>query len=314
MKKHIKNVSIFLALILLVSSTSFNPAFAAKNMGNGMQFVSKSLITGEVTQHSLRTIAEANASSANSNMYLSTIGSSSCEPLLPSWYEDPGDEYSPNAIIGGNGDQRTRVTNTKIFPNCAIVHLKTTFSDGEVFEATGWMISADALVTAAHHLYKSDHGGWASSSVITPAKNGTTVPFGTFSIDTMWISNEWMNNADVNWDLGIIRLTEAPDVGAFGFAVRSDSQLINKTVRVTGYPLEKTGTENDTQWTHSGSVGSVSTYRVFYAVDTTGGNSGSPVYDSGNYAVAVHTTAYDSNYNGGTRITQAHYDFMVTFR
>lgn len=80
------------------------------------------------------------------------------------------------------------------------------------------------------------------------------------------------------------------------------------TLRVTGYGTD-TGTTNQTNQTSTGPYVSNIGTRLQYAVDTTGGNSGSPVIDeaSGN-AVGIHTNAgctSTGGSNSGTSITNS---------
>jgi V8-like Glu-specific endopeptidase len=80
------------------------------------------------------------------------------------------------------------------------------------------------------------------------------------------------------------------------------------TIRVTGYGTD-TGSANQTNQTHSGPLVSVTSSRLTYAVDTMGGNSGSPIIDAGSgNAVGVHThggCSASGGANSGTRATLA---------
>ncbi len=319
MYKKSKMLSIIITCAVLISSVAFpKNALADDNATGSMTFTSYNIATGQESTHSIESLQETpeNAAlfSAQQQIYSLT---SSCPPILPSWAQESNANNNGGStrVILGDSDQRTKIANTTVFPNSAIVWLAASFPNGDVWYGTGWMISANALTTAAHVIYKVASGGWATSVTAIPGKNGSTRPYGTFTSETMWISNEWKNASDPNWDLGIIKLSSAPDVGAFGFSVNSDSWLKGQTVRLTGYPDDKKGSDDHTQWTASDKIGNVTSFLVYHKIDTFSGQSGAPIFvDSTNTAVAVHTGDLSSTYNRGVRITQAHYDFMLSFR
>jgi V8-like Glu-specific endopeptidase len=78
------------------------------------------------------------------------------------------------------------------------------------------------------------------------------------------------------------------------------------TIRITGFGTD-TGSANQTQQTHTGPRVSTTSTLVTYAVDTTGGNSGSPILDvTTGLAVGVHThggCTATGGANRGTRTT-----------
>lgn len=70
-------------------------------------------------------------------------------------------------------------------------------------------------------------------------------------------------------------------------------------------------------WTMSGSIGRQSATQLSYAMDTAGGQSGSPVYQNratcnGPCGMAIHAYAATGNrpLNSGTRITKVVFDFI----
>lgn len=73
-------------------------------------------------------------------------------------------------------------------------------------------------------------------------------------------------------------------------------------------------------WTMSGTVKRTTTNKVFYDIDTTGGQSGSPVYwysgaTYGYQAIAIH--AYGASFlttNSGTRITSSVFEHLASYR
>jgi V8-like Glu-specific endopeptidase len=71
------------------------------------------------------------------------------------------------------------------------------------------------------------------------------------------------------------------------FSLANNRNITN--ARITGFGTD-TGATNQTQQVHTGPFGAFSGSSATYAVDTTGGNSGSPVASSvSDVAVAIHT-------------------------
>jgi V8-like Glu-specific endopeptidase len=125
----------------------------------------------------------------------------------------------------------------------------------------------------------------------------------------------WINNGDQNYDYGaiIIPTDLGNTVGWFGFGVYPDSDLLNSTGNISGYPGDKPA---GTQWYDSRKIASVNSRKVYYDIDTAGGQSGSAVYriiSGGRYAIAIH--AYGgATTNSGTRIITPVYNNMITWK
>ena len=64
-------------------------------------------------------------------------------------------------------------------------------------------------------------------------------------------------------------------MGWFGFGVYSDSDLVAATANISGYPGDK---PTGTQWYDARKIASVNSRKVYYDIDTAGGQSGAAVY------------------------------------
>lgn len=212
------------------------------------------------------------------------------------------------SVLGGT-DERVQVGDTTIRPWCMNASLRITAADNSLWVGTGWFIGPHTLVTAGHCVFIHAPGtlrhGWVRSIQVMPGRNGAVLPFGSITSTEFRAVGGWTSSPDPEFDYGAIIIpTELGEtVGGFGFGVFSDDELVGSDVAVSGYPGDKPA---GTQWTDGRTVASVGPRKVFYALDTAGGQSGSAVYrvEGGEYtAVAVHayggTTA-----NSGTRITQ----------
>lgn len=212
------------------------------------------------------------------------------------------------AIIGT--DDRVQIQNTSAYPWRVNTSLLITAADGSSWIGTGWFIGARTLVTAGHCVFIKNSGvpgrdGWVRSIRVMPGRNGSTLPYGSATSTAFRSVTGWTNRGDHNFDYGAIILPTnlGSTVGWFGFGVYSDSQLVGSTINISGYPGDKPA---GTQWYHSNRVTAVNATKVYYVVDTMGGQSGSAVYQIRNgarYAVAVH--AYGgATANHGTRINR----------
>ena len=219
------------------------------------------------------------------------------------------DTMVAEAIIGT--DDRVQINDTTVFPYRAIASLQITAADGSRWLGTGWFISPRTLITAGHCVYIKNSGvpgrdGWVRSITVIPGRNGANKPFGQAVGTTFRSVSGWTNNADERQDYGaiIIPTPLGNTVGTFGFGVYSDADLLATTANISGYPGDK---PSGTQWFHARRVTSVGPQKVFYDIDTMGGQSGAPVWrvlNGQRIAIAVH--AYGgATANSGTRITAA---------
>ena len=106
-------------------------------------------------------------------------------------------------------------------------------------------------------------------------------------------TDRWQEAQDADFDYGVIHLSSdlgAP-VGSFSVGVLPDEALKNRLVNVSGYPFEPG--EGKAQYFHANRVKALTGRRLFYDIDTMGGQSGSPVwaYEEGSdvpVVVAIH--------------------------
>jgi len=206
-------------------------------------------------------------------------------------------------------DEREQVTQTSQYLWRAIASLRITARDGSQWLGTAWFISPRTLITAGHCVFikgsgDPDRDGWVTSIDVSPGRNGFEKPLGSAKSTTFWSVRGWTEKGDQNHDYGAIILDTPLGVstGWFGYGVFDDSQLVNVQAHVTGYPGDK---PSGTLWRHSLPIQSVTGPKVFYAIDTAGGQSGAAVYLLQNdlpIAVAVHAYGGTTS-NSGTRIT-----------
>ena len=118
----------------------------------------------------------------------------------------------------------------------------------------------------------------------------------------MWASGK----ANPYW-IGIDFCHQKDQTGWIGFAAYSDADLMASHLNISGYPGDK---PDGTQWYDHRSTDSVTERKVFYDIDTFGGQSGSAAYriiDGTRFGVGIH--AYGgTSVNSATRINQRRFE------
>jgi glutamyl endopeptidase len=205
-------------------------------------------------------------------------------------------------------DNRIQVQDTDKYPYRVNASLLITARDGSQWIGTGWFISPRTLITAGHCVYIKNspvpnRDGWVKTIQVMPGRNGTSLPFGSATSSQFWTVKGWADSGDENYDYAaiIIPTPLGETVGTLGFANYNDPELSNITANVTGYPGDQ---PSGTLWYDTKTIASVTATKVYYDIDTAGGQSGAAVYiikDGQRIAVAVH--AYGGAVtNSGTRI------------
>ena len=116
----------------------------------------------------------------------------------------------------------------------------------------------------------------------------------------------------------IILISTIVSSDGFGYnAVLRDNELTGRQVTITGYPDEK---PQNTMWTSGGALTRVDNSRLYYRIDTTDGQRGSPIYTWWNgfwTVVGIHTTGgcgpQPSTANSGKRLTLTVLDDILTW-
>lgn len=219
-------------------------------------------------------------------------------------------------------DNRVKITNTSVYPWRVHASLLITAADNSQWIGTGWFISPRTLVTAGHVVYIKNSGvpgrdGWVKKMEVMPGRNGSSLPYGKVTATNFYTTINWTSLGDPNFDYGAIVLpTSSPlgnQTGWFGFGVFSDAELLASVGNIAGYPGDK---PSGTMWYDAHQIASVDALKVYYDIDTVGGQSGSAVYRIVNgvrTAIAIH--AYGGAVtNSGTRIVKHVYDNLVAWK
>lgn len=215
-------------------------------------------------------------------------------------------------------DERHQVTDTTIFPYRAIVSLEIE-STGGSFICTGFFISEDVIATAGHCVHGTELGGWATSITAFPGRNGASAPYGFATSTELFAPQAWIDDGDPRFDYGAIRIGTALGMttGWLGYGAKLDEKLVKVNARIFGYPADK---PSGTMWGTKRKIKGVAPEKLFYKIDTFGGQSGSPVYGKvsntcrtcafGIHAYGVGTEPFPGS-NSATRVTDAVFDDLV---
>jgi glutamyl endopeptidase len=217
-------------------------------------------------------------------------------------------------------DDRVQITNTSVYPWRAHASLVIVAADNSTWIATGWFIGPHTLATAGHVVFIKNSGvpgrdGWVKSIQVMPGRNGSSLPYGSVTSTNFRSVVGWATSGDQNYDYGaiIIPTQLGNTVGWFGFGAFSDAEIQASQGNISGYPGDKPA---GTQWYDHRNIASVDSRKIYYDIDTAGGQSGSAVYrivNGGRYGTAVH--AYGgATTNSGTRIVLPVFNNFVAWK
>lgn len=223
----------------------------------------------------------------------------------------PVGRANPESVI--LPDSRTKVTVTTTYPHRAIAYLLVTWANNSKGSCTGWFIGPRTVVTAGHCVYNTDAGaahGWAKIIRVYPGRNGASIPYSSTTSHQLFTVAGWTTAGNPAYDYGAIEVNAAlgNNVGWFGWRWQASNTFAgNYTVQ--GYPGDK---PTATQWKMAGVITHVNTYRLWYEIDSYGGQSGSPLhkpyanvccYGFGIHTYGVSVAPFFGN--SATRITSA---------
>ncbi len=219
-------------------------------------------------------------------------------------------------------DDRVRITPAKNYPWAVHAALRITARDGSGWIGTAFFVSPRVLVTAGHcvfiHATGSPRHGWVRSIDVMPGRDGVDLPFGSVRSARFASVRGWTQNRDDEYDYGVIVLDTplGSTTGWLGFGAFSDATLTSSFGNLSGYPGDRGG--GTEQWYMARRIDSVAARKVYYDIDTFGGQSGSAVYriSGGNrYAVGIHAYGVGARpLNSATRITRPVFDNLQAWK
>ncbi len=292
---------IFTLLLCFIIVFSVTGTFVAVEGGDEQyqqemfSLVEKNLITGEETTRTF----DAN------EIEESLIGNE----MINQFPNSGEGMITPYGIIGD--DDMQIVEDTTLLPYSAIAFISVDWPGlKDSTRGTAFMISKNVAVTAGHNLYDEEYEVWANSVTVYPGKNGfglNTNPFGSLSSYTISVSNEWKDNAEINYDWGLIVLD-----GEFGsdvdflnyFTFPYDNSAMNMPITICGYPNTESVLTGYNQHISTGTISDLRPNIFFHNADTLPGSSGAPVLNAGGIVIGIHVDAHTDNLiNYGLKIS-----------
>ncbi|MFC7440188.1 trypsin-like serine peptidase [Laceyella putida] len=321
-KKGIRFTLLSLAMVVaLVTMVSAHPASAAwsdkEEVADPHQSVSRSGQAVIMRDHAFDDVVKTkDGAYAKGAKGTGMARPEQAAPSGPVSVKDMG--YKERESIIGR-DDRTQVTNTGEYPYRAIVYIEFEV-DGNRASCSGFLIDPDTVATAGHCVYDPERKRWAEKVKVYPGRNGSDAPYGYAEEVDLYTVDGWKNQGDENFDYGAIKLNReiGNEVGWFGYRWQSNT-LVGTKENISGYPGDK---PTGTQWQHSDEIRQETATKLFYANDTYGGQSGSPVYngtdfpDCGICAIAIHAygTGWDRPYNSGTRMNESIFNNLTNWK
>jgi V8-like Glu-specific endopeptidase len=227
----------------------------------------------------------------------------------------PPDAF-PETVHGP--DDRVQITKTQNYPWRAHCSLRIVAADNSLWIGTGWFVGPRLLVTAGHVVFIKNSGvpgrdGWVKSIAAVPGRNGRQQPFGMSTSTRFHSVRGWTEDGDEKFDYGAIVLPDplGDRTGWFAFAAYAD--VTGFRGNISGYPGDKPA---GTQWYDTRVIDSSTDRKVFYDIDTFGGQSGAAVYrilNGQRTAFGIH--AYGgARVNSATRITRNAFDNIAAWK
>lgn len=255
------------------------------------------------------------------NGYKGTLFESNKLPLV-----EEG-SYELKSIIGN--DDRNRVTDTTRVPYRYIGQLIIQFEkpNKQRYNAKGtaFLVGKSSILTAAHCVYEKNDR--VVSGTFYPAQNGTSNRPYTYTCGQIHIPTKYKtainNNDTINsnkYDYALIKLNQSAGTTLGFFALGgyntnyNANNLVGMEATVVGYPGEKAGM----MYRHKGLIQSFNSdkYLMNYQMDTTAGQSGSPVIlplSGGRYyVVGIHILG-GSTENSARYITKNIYELVKKY-
>lgn len=240
----------------------------------------------------------------------SPIGSSGNNSALQ--IQEPA---SPRTIFGS--DDQTTPVNVNSYPYSSVLYLYLCFdsNDDGVYDTwyngSGFLAGYDVMVTCAHNFYTYVNGEyrWVDQCRIY-TRQASPTRGSTYYLPKSWTySTIYTDSIDARYDWLVASLFDPIGSSNGWFAIRNwNLDLAGVTATISGYPHE-TPAKRHYQYRTTGSLASYTYYRMSFNIDAEKGQSGCPVYVSGNQVIGI-LTGCGTQANWAARITENVYNII----
>lgn len=187
------------------------------------------------------------------------------------------------------------------------VQIITVFPDGYAAIGSGTITGANDVVTAAHVVYSKEHGGAATSILITPERFDMIKPFGSVAGVSANIPNGWTLSESYTYDYA--HITMSRPIGYYTGWIDLGNISIYTASQITqsyGYPGDLTSGDSLVYTYGSSGVLYDNILRYYGTFDASGGQSGSGVLSQGSTPSLIGLVSHENityNFNGILAIT-----------
>jgi len=188
--------------------------------------------------------------------------------------------YQDREKSSGSGSKGLElVSNTTSFPYSAVVNLFARYGDySYTNHCSGAMVDSFHVLTAGHCIYDwEDNMGLPDYIEVVPGQDGDERPFGLAWGVGLHPSDDWLQNADHNYDYGYITLDrrKGSSTGWFGmYGTTNDDWYIGTSFNIAGYPKsDRTHMYHDFNACYD-----IDEYFIYTYLETEDGMSGGPVW------------------------------------
>jgi V8-like Glu-specific endopeptidase len=196
----------------------------------------------------------------------------------------------PENVVGT--DDRTRVTDTETYPWNTVGHIGNSYPSGRAYRGSGAIVAPYMVLTAGHMLYDwGTEGGYAGSITFSPgqrqlsAGGAVTRPYGQFTASWWQTNANYVDALKTNpgvqfdYDYGAVFFNTSFTSVGLNTYMPMVFNLAPDAIHLAGYPPSVQGeTSSQGMWHSFGNVTSTTDRIIYYDADTTGGNSGGPVW------------------------------------
>lgn len=184
----------------------------------------------------------------------------------------PNDEV----ILVAGVDGRRRIEETESFPWCIHGQMSMEFG-GVPYGGSGILVGPHHFLTAAHNIYKPESAEQAKNIRVRLGLNDSIAPFGEMSGTRVYLYRQWIMSRSDEFDIALVVLNSSIgyETGWAGLLCLGDEGLRDHKVHVTGYPGDK-GLK--TLWTMNQKLSRIEEEKLYYLIDTFGGQSGGAIW------------------------------------
>lgn len=191
-----------------------------------------------------------------------------------------GRNQEEKLLIEGK-DRRLLVQETHKWPHRLHCRLYLHFPKNDnLYGGSGTLVGPCHILTAGHNVYDhKENLKWVHKITAYPGLNGGKSPFGNVNVHRVYVREEWVEAKNKEFDLALLILDKCigNDLGWCGLISYGSTnvRLKDMEIRITGYPVNDKGHQQ--MFTMKNNIGSLKLERIFYDIDTEGGQSGSSI-------------------------------------